>query len=83
MSDKGDIIKVRGIFMELLRERTPDHPWLKSYDAATPKPLPPDADALMATICDECPRVWQWTCACNGWCARTGENLPEPVMPTS
>jgi hypothetical protein len=35
-------------------------------------------DDLMATVCADCPNVWAFSCACNGWCERTGENLPDP-----
>ena len=35
-------------------------------------------DDLMATICPDCPPVWQYSCACNGWCVRTGAILPDP-----
>lgn len=35
-------------------------------------------DDLMATICADCPNVWAYSCACNGWCVKTGESLPDP-----
>ena len=70
---------VRDRFIELLRERTPDHPFVLQHDRKRAEAAGPSIDQLMATICDECPRVWQYSCACNGWCVRTGAALPEPV----
>lgn len=35
-------------------------------------------DDLLATVCAECPDVWAMTCACNGWCNKTGDTLPDP-----
>ena len=69
---------VRERFIELLRERTPDHPWVKTHDAKQRAAIGPTIDDLMGTICAECPRVWQYSCACYGWCMRTGAALPEP-----
>lgn len=35
-------------------------------------------DDLMATVCADCPNVWAYSCACYGWCSKTGMALPDP-----
>ena len=48
---------VRARFIELLRERTPNHPFVRQHDRKRAEATGPSIDQLMATICDECPRV--------------------------
>ncbi len=72
--------QVRARFIELLRERTPDHPFVRQHDAKVAAARAPfTLEELVGTTCDECPNVWAHTCACNGWCMKTDAILPDPV----
>lgn len=78
VDEAADIAAVRERFIELLRARTPDHPFVAQHDRKKAEAAGPTIDQLMATICADCPVVWQYSCACYGWCARTGAALPDP-----